>query len=222
MNKITRIVIADDHMLMRQGLRAILEKVPDLEVVGEAENGQAAAELAAKLQPDIVLMDINMPVLNGIDGTRLIMNATPVTRIIALTMNADRQILENMLRAGANGFVLKDCAAEQLLNAIREVVAGRTFLCPEIASLAVSEFVQRVRLANPAERVGLTPAECNVLRLLASGKSNKEIAASLHISPRTVEVHRTHIQQKLGVSGVAELTKYAIHLGLTSAAPSSA
>jgi DNA-binding NarL/FixJ family response regulator len=211
-----RILLADDHRMLRDSLRSVLEDTPDMAVVAEAEDGLAAVALAAEHAPDVILMDISMPGLNGIEATRKILAAQPQIRVIALTMNTDRLAIENMLGAGAAGFVLKTNAFEELVNAIRAVTAGRTFLCPEIAAIAVNDFVDKLRGSSPAERAGLTKTEINVLALLGAGRSSKEIAAELDMSIRTADAHRANISQKLNTSSMAELTKHAIKFGLTS------
>ncbi|HEY3325002.1 MAG TPA: response regulator transcription factor [Planctomycetota bacterium] len=212
---VTRVLIVDDHNLVREGISSLLKQVHGIEVVGEANSGPSALAIAKETEPEIVLMDVNMPGMNGIEATRQIHQALPTARFIALTVSDDVPLLEAMLRAGASGFVVKSRSAEVLIQAIRDVAAGNVFICPELAKRALKSFVKLVRQLNPAESAGLTSSECAVLTLVASGKSNKQIAAELNISPRTVQVHRTHINQKLNISSDAEMTKCAIRFGLT-------
>jgi len=214
------ILIVDDHTIIREGLRVLLEKTPDFSVVAEAGDGQSALALAIQHKPDIVLMDINMPGgMNGIQAAKEIIALNSNIRVIALTMNSDKQVLEQMLRAGAQGFLLKDCAAKELAQAIRTVLDGQMYFSFEMTSQVVQDFVANARKLDPAAQAGLTPSEINVLKHLADGLSNKQIAAKLHISTKTVEMHRMHLMDKLQLHSVAELTKYAIFVGLSSITP---
>ena len=212
---ITRIILADDHQIVRAGLRALLTADPHLEVVGEAGDGLAALALAEKLDADVVVIDISMPGLNGIEATQKIRTRAPRTKIVALSMHADRHHVADMLRAGASGYLLKDSAGEELTLAIRTVMAGKTYLSPGIAALVADGFA-RGGVQEQTVRSILTEREREVLQRLAEGKSLKEIAFDLGVSVKTIETHRAKISEKLGISSIAELTKYAIREGLTS------
>jgi len=211
-----RIVLADDHKIVRDGLRSLLEKQPQYEVVGEAEDGRAAVELARKLTPDLVIMDIAMPDLNGIEATRQIVGGRARTKVLALSMHARAQFVGRMLEAGASGYLLKDSAFEELVDAIRAVFENRVYLSKEITGVVVEDYVHRRTVTKGGVEVVLTPREREILQLMAEGRSTKEIAADLHVSVKTVETHRQHIMEKLDIYTVAGLTKYAIQEGLTS------
>lgn len=211
-----RILLADDHTIMQEGLRALLEKEPDMEVVAEAKNGREAVSLAFKFRPDVVIVDISMPGLNGMDATSRIMTEAPETRIIGLSMHSDEQFVSGMFRAGAVGYLLKDCAAEELCYAIRSVYKDGTYLSPPIASIVRDKYVRDLLELEDLDAVSLTSREREVVQLLAEGKTSKETAAHLNLSIRTIEAHRRQIMSKLGLSSVAQLTKYAIREGLTS------
>jgi len=211
-----RILIADDHKMMRQGLRALLEKEDDMEVVGEAENGRQAVKSAENLSPDVVVMDIGMRDLNGIEATTQIIERCRGTKVLALSMHSDRRFAAGMLRAGASGYLLKDGAFEELANAIRRLVAGEVYLSPSIADVVVSDYVERLARSDASAFSTLTPREREVLQLLAEGHSTKQIASQLRVSAKTIETHRQNVMEKLGIRSVAELTKYAIREGLTS------
>jgi two-component system, NarL family, response regulator NreC len=211
-----RIIIADDHQILRQGLRTLLEKEPDMEVVAEAEDGRKTVILVNDLTPHVVIMDVNMPDLNGIEATRQILTEHPDMKIIALSMHADRRFVINMLKAGAHGYLLKDCAFEELAYAIRLVMANKTYLSPGVAEIVVKDYVSRIPSPVQTAFSVLTAREREVLQLMAEGKSTANIAELLHISIKTVETHRQQIMHKLGIRSVAELTKYAIREGLTS------
>jgi two-component system response regulator NreC len=210
-----RIVIADDHQIMRQGLRVLLEKEPDMEVVAEAEDGRKAVVLVQELTPDVVIMDVNMPDLNGIEATRQILSDYPEMKVIALSVHIDRRFIINMLKAGAHGYLLKDCAFEELAQAIRLAMANKTYLSPGVANIVVKDYVRRV--PGPAQTAFslLTAREREVLQLMAEGKNTSKIAELLAISVKTVETHRQQVMHKLGIRSVAELTKYAIREGIT-------
>jgi DNA-binding NarL/FixJ family response regulator len=212
----TKVLIADDHQIVRQGLRLLLEKEPDLEVVAEAEDGRTTVRLARELKPGVIIMDVAMPGLNGIEATRQIISESPATKVIALSMYADRRFVVNMLKAGASGYLLKDCAFEELTRAIRAVLSHKTYLSPGVTDILVKD----CKLGAPMNEVSayalLTPREREVLQLMAEGKSTAKIADQLHVSVKTVESHRQQLMQKLNLRSVAELTKYAIREGLTS------
>ena len=211
-----RIIIADDHQIVRQGLRVLIEKEPDMQVVGEAEDGQTTVSLTKKLHPHVVLMDIKMPDLNGIEATRQILSELPDVKIIALSMYPDQRFVMNMLKSGARGYLLKDSAFEELAQAIRLVMANKTYLCPLVTEVVVKDLVTLNPSANQTALVVLTSREREVLRLLAEGKRTSQIAQLLDISVKTVDTHRQQIIHKLGIRSLAELTKYAIREGLTS------
>jgi DNA-binding NarL/FixJ family response regulator len=209
-----KILLVDDHKMMRDGLRAILEK-EDLEVVGEAASGREALAQARRLRPQVVVMDISMPDLNGIDATGKLLAELPGIKVIALSMNSDRRYVLAMFKAGAVGYLLKNAASEELIAAVRAVADDLTYVSPSIASLIVDDARDGTRAAHgPAQRT-LSPREREVLQLLAEGKSSKDIAARLDVAVPTVETHRRQIMDKLGLRTIAELTKYAIREGLT-------
>lgn len=219
-----RVLLCDDHRLMREGLRSILEKA-GLSVVGEAENGREGIELARQLHPDVLLMDISMPDLNGIDATRLIVDELPAIKVIGLSMNSDRRYVATMFAAGAVGYLLKSSASEELLRAVHAVTQNLKYVSPSVAGSVIDDYMahadRHLFLANEAPtaaRKPLSVREREVLQLLAEGKSSKEIAIRLNIAATTVESHRRQIMDKLNLRTIAELTKYAIREGLTSLA----
>jgi two-component system response regulator NreC len=208
-----KIIIADDHKIMRDGLRNMLEKEPGMEVVADARNGREAVRLARELRPDILIMDISMDDLNGMDATRSIVGKEAGTRIIALSMHADKRFVAGMFEAGAMAYLLKECAYDELLQAIRQVMSGRTYLCSMISGVVIRDYIQRMRRNEP---MLLSPREKEILQLLAEGSTTKRIADLLQVSIKTVETHRQHIMDKLKIYSIAELTKYAIKEGITS------
>lgn len=211
-----KVLIADDHRIMRHGLRSLLAMHEGITVLDEAENGRDAVRLAKELLPDIVIMDVAMPELNGIEATNQIVALSPQVRVIALSMYYDRQLVSKMLEAGASGYLLKDCAAEELVEAIRTVFKGGTYLGRKIEPIVVRDYVQHLKAPETAKTSTLTSREREVLQLIAEGKSTKDIAARLYVSAKTVETHRRNIMQKLGFDSIAELTKYAIREGIIS------
>jgi len=211
-----RILLADDHKITRQGLRSLLDKQSDMEVVAEAEEGRTTVRLVRELLPDVVIMDVSMPDLNGVEAARQITREFGNVRIVALSMHSDSLFVTEMLKSGASGYLLKDCAFEELARAIRTVVAGKTYLSPSISGVVVDDYLHRLLKADFSGLDVLTSREREVLQLLAEGKSTKQIALKLHISGKTVETHRRQIMNKLDIHTVAELTKYAIRKGLTS------
>jgi DNA-binding NarL/FixJ family response regulator len=228
-----KVMLADDHRIVREGLRSLLESQPDMQVVAEAADGRQAVEMARDLSPDVVVMDVAMPQLNGIEATRQIFASEPTMKVVALSMHSDRRYVSEALKAGASGYVLKDGAFDELITAIRSVVADRVYLSPRVAGVVVDDYVRRLptRGARPdaahpgtddgfGSRRGafdtLTPREREVLQLMAEGYATKEVAHRLHVSVKTVETHRRQIMDKLDMHSVAELTKYAIREGLTS------
>ncbi|MEJ2069777.1 MAG: response regulator transcription factor [Syntrophobacterales bacterium] len=209
-----RIIIADDHQIVRQGLKLLLEKESDMEVVGEAEDGRRTVTLAKDLTPDIVLMDVKMPEMNGIEASYQILSEFPNVNVIALSMYSDRRFVLDMLKAGARGYLLKDCAFEELAQAIRLVMAKKTYLSPGIAEIVVKDFVTHDAGAKQSVFSALTPREGEVLQMIAEGKRTGQIADLLRISKKTVDTHRQQIMFKLKTRSVAELTKFAIREGL--------
>lgn len=214
-----RIVVADDHQLFLEGLRALLSKEAEIEVVSEASNGREALSEARRQRPDVVVMDLSMPGLNGIEATRRISRSLPGVRVICLSMHTEPRFVEAALEAGASGYLPKDCAADEMTAAIRAVSSGKTYLSPSVAGVVVD--VLRNRDAPEEENAFgvLTDREREVLQLLAEGQSTKELAAHLSLSVKTVGTHREHIMRKLGIRSIAGLTKYAIREGLTSPEP---
>ncbi len=215
-----RIVLVDDHKIVRDGLKSMLAKQLDIEVVGEADDGREATTLVEDLKPDVVIMDIGMKGLNGIDATRRIIESTPDTRVIALSMHSDRRYVSEMLAAGASGYLLKDSAFGDLAEAIRVVAEGRTFLSRDVADVVYEDYIRRVAGQDGDEAGGrgrlLSPREREVLQLIAEGLSTKEIARELHLSVKTVESHRRQIMEKLKIFNIAGLIKYAVREGLAS------
>ena len=202
--------------MIRQGLNSLLEKQPDLTVVGEAEDGRKTIELAQKLLPDIVIMDVSMPNLNGIEATHQISKALPDIKIIALSIHSNRRFVCDMLRAGASGYILKESLFDELLLAIQTVVAGNRYLSPRVTGVVVDDYINYISKTDDLSLAALTHREREVLQLLSEGKSTKQIASELHISTKTVEAGRRHIMNKLDLHSVAELTKYAVREGLTT------
>lgn len=211
-----KIIVADDHQILREGLVALLGKQPDFAVVAEAQDGRSAVRLAQELEPDLVIMDIGMPGLNGIEATRQILAHRPETKVIALSMHSDKRFVTEMLKAGAVGYLLKYCASEELVTAIRTVLSHRIYLSPDIAGVVVEDYVRKTATTEATAFNRLSPREREVLQLLAEGKSTRQIATDLHVSVKTIEVHRKQIMDKLGLQSLAELIKYAIREGLTT------
>jgi DNA-binding NarL/FixJ family response regulator len=209
MSKI-RIVLADDHSVVRQGFRRILEAQTDMEIVGEASNGREALETATKLSPDVVVMDVAMPELNGIEATRRMGEAAPRTRVLALSMHKDSVYVREILRAGARGYLLKDAVDEDLIAAVRAVARGEGYLSPGVADAVLTDYRQHV--TDPIDL--LTSREREVLQLIAEGKTNKEIATTLNLSVYTVDAHRGRIMEKLNLHSTGELVRFAIRKGL--------
>jgi DNA-binding NarL/FixJ family response regulator len=215
-----RVLLADDHKIVRDGLRSMLESQGHAHVVGEAEDGRTAVEMAIKLRPDVVVMDIGMSGLNGIDATRRVTTDAPGVRVIALSMHTDRRFVSEMLAAGASGYLVKDGAFEELTAAIDAVTNGRVYLSQSVAGVVVQDYVRRLGGAvtgcevSPMQR--LSPREREVLQLAAEGNSTKEIAARLGLSVKTVETHRRQVMEKLGIYNLAGLIKFAIREGLTT------
>ncbi|MFH1146461.1 MAG: response regulator transcription factor [Pseudomonadota bacterium] len=210
-----KLLLADDHQIVREGLRALVEKQPGLEVIGEAENGRSAVRLTKELLPDAVVMDVAMPDLNGIEATRQIVAEVPQVKVIALSVHADRRLVIQLIRAGASGYLLKDCTFEELTDAIRTVVEQNTvYLSPRIADVVVKEYLRKVPETEVSIFSMLSNREREVAQLVAEGKSTKEIASTLHVSVKTVETHRQQVIKKLNVRSTADLVKLAIREGL--------
>ncbi|MBP1747681.1 MAG: DNA-binding response regulator [Deltaproteobacteria bacterium] len=201
---------------MREGLKALIEKQPDMEVAAEAQDGLAVTKLARKLMPHVIIMDIGMPEMNGIDATRQVISENKDIKIIALSMHSDRRFVLEMLKAGASGYLLKDSAFEELVTAVHTVMTGQSYLSPRITDIVVKEYLGSQSKNESTVFTVLTVREREVLQLLAEGKSTKQIASTLNLSVKTVETHRQQIMDKLEIRTVAELTKYAIREGLTS------
>jgi DNA-binding NarL/FixJ family response regulator len=213
----TRILLADDHGVVRKGLRFLLESEPDLEVVGEAADGCQAVEMAAELEPHVIVMDIGMPRLNGIDATTQIVRAHPHMAVVILSVHSDETYLVRTLSAGAKGYLLKDSAEEDLVRAIRSVSAGKPFFSPAIAKVMLDDYVRMLQQSGVTDSYELlTDREKQVLQLLAQGKTNKDVATLLDLSPYTVETHRTRIMQKLNLHNTAEIVLYAVRKKLVS------
>jgi two-component system, NarL family, response regulator NreC len=215
----TRILIADDHKIIREGLRALLEKQNDMEVIAEAEDGLSAVKAALKAIPDVVIMDIGMPGLNGIEATRQVVAGNRNIRVIALSMHTDRRFVLEMLEAGASGYLLKESAFEELAASIHTVMAGQPYLSPKVTDVVLKEYLHNVSKGESTVFKVLSGREREVLQLLAEGKGTKQIASLLNVSVKTVETHRQQIMEKLNIHSIAELTKYAIREGLTSLEP---
>ena len=211
-----KVVLVDDHTIFREGLRCLIEKQPDLEVVGEAADGRKAIHVADELRPDLVIMDVKMPVMNGIEATRQIVDEFSGVKVLALSMYSDTRFVLEMLRAGASGYLLKDSTFEELNRAIRTVVSNKIYLSPGIACIVVETLLSQQSSSDSLVFSLLTDREREVLQLLSEGNSTKQIALHLYVSVKTVESHRKNIMNKLDIHTVAELTKYAIREGLTS------
>lgn len=209
MNKI-RILLVDDHTILRDGLRALLESEPDLKVIGEAEDGRQAVTLACQQEPDVVLMDISMPLLNGLEATRQIKRQCPNVKVLILSMYDNEEYIRQALEAGAMGYILKDAAARELIGAIRDVYRGEAVLSPAVTRLVIEDYLRWGGIRPVEEADGLSPREREVLQLIAEGHTNKQIAEILNISIKTVQAHRTSLMQKLDLHDRGELIKYAI------------
>ncbi len=204
----TTVLIADDHQIFRDGLRSLLQGKPDFEVLGEASDGQMTVNLTRELRPDVVIMDVVMPQMNGIEATQQIAADSPAVKVLALSMYSDKRLVKRMLDAGASGYLLKDCAFEELTDAIDTVTSDQVYLSPRMAEL----LSDRSATGGP----GLTARETEVLKLVSEGRTTRQIGDQLRISVKTVETHRKHIMDKLGLHSVASLTKFAVREGLTT------
>ena len=211
-----KILIADDHGIVREGLKALFGKERDIEVVGVAQDGYQVIELAKELVPDIVIMDITMPKMNGVDATRELLAQNPAVKVIVLSVHSERNIVVEVLKAGAAGYVLKTYLFDELARAVRAVAASGYYLSPRIADIVVGELLEFGISEQKDGEPKLTSAERQVLQLIAEGHTTKQIALQLHKSPKTIDARRRQIAEKVGASGVADLTRYAIQEGITS------
>jgi DNA-binding NarL/FixJ family response regulator len=207
---VIRILLADDHVLVRQGFKMILSAQSDMQIVGEATNGREAVEQGEKLQPDVVLMDVTMPELNGIEATRRLVVASPRTRVLALSMHKDAVYVREILRAGARGYLLKDSADADLIAAVRSVAKGEGYLSPAVSDAVLTDY--RRHVTDPLDL--LTTREREVLQMIAEGKTNKEIATTLNLSVYTIEAHRGRVMEKLNLHSTGELVRFALRSGL--------
>ncbi len=205
-----RVLLADDHRLFRVGLKSILERQPGIEVIGEAVDGLSALKLAEQLSPDVILLDISMPGLNGVDTLRSLTQQGSTAKVVILSMHSDRDYVAETIKAGARGYLLKDSALDELVAGIRAVAAGEIYLPGRIARILVDDYIAVSEVGKASSAVVLSPREREVVQLLAEGNSTKETAAKLNISVKTVETHRKRLMEKLGIASVAELTRYAI------------
>ncbi len=213
------VLLVDDHAIIREGLRSLLEKQPDMDVLADTDEGRKAVELVRELMPDVVIMDVTMAGLNGIEATRLITNEFPEVKVVALSIHSQRRFIADMLSAGAAGYILKECLFDELVQAIQTVAMGGRYLSPRIADVVVEDYVKRLSSTADSPLSELTGREREVLQLVAEGKSTKQIAFELHVSTKTIEANRRQIMDKLNVHSVAELTKCAVREGLTTLEP---
>jgi len=211
-----QILLVDDHEIVRYGLRCLIEEQPDMEVVGEAENGLMAIDLARKLKPNVVIMDISMPDMNGFEATRRIRKEIPETKIIVLSMHHKRQFVIDMLKAGVSGYILKTRVHDDLIRAIKAAVADEVYLSSRITGIVANDYVSNLPASDQSPFAVLTSREREVLQLISEGKSTKECALRLHVSVKTIESTRRQIMHKLNIHNIADLTKYAINEGITS------
>jgi len=215
--KSIRVLLADDHKLIRAGLRLVVDQQPDLSVVGEADDGRQAVELAKSLKPDVVVMDIGMPNLNGIEAARQIGGMDPGAAVVMLSMHSDESYVLRALSAGARAYLLKDSATTDLVQAIHAVAEGKSFFSPAVSKVLLQDYMRKLRRSGAEDSYDLlSPREREVLQLVAEGKSNKEVAGLLNLSVYTVETHRAKIMQKLNLKGVPELILYAVRKGIIS------
>jgi DNA-binding NarL/FixJ family response regulator len=211
-----KILLADDHKILRDGIRSLLEKEPDFEVVGEADSGRTTIELACELQPDVIIMDIGMANMNGIEATKEILSVAPGIKVLALSMYSDKRFVVEMLNAGAKGYLVKDCAFDEMLSAVRSVASNQRYIAPKLLETFIDDYMKNKCDDGMMKKNQLTPRENDVLRLIAQGYNTKKIASELYISVKTVDTHRQNIEHKLELYSVADLTKYAIRVGLIS------
>ncbi len=212
----TRILLVDDHEIMREGMCALLKRLPDIEIVGQASDGRSGINMAKEFGPDIVIMDIGMPNLNGIEATRQLLADNPRVKVMALSTHSDGSIVAKMLKAGSSGYMLKESAFSELMEGIAAMMEGKTYLCSKIAKVVFSDYVTMLSSPQWPGGDGLSSRENEVLQLVAEGKTSKEISQALNVSVKTVDSHREHIMEKLSIHNVAGLTKYAVREGITS------
>ena len=213
----TRILLADDHQLMRSGLRLVIEQQPDLTIVGEAADGREAVAIAKSVRPDVAVMDISMPNLNGIEAAHQIIQSQPDIAVIVLSMHTDESYVLRALKAGAKGYLLKDSAEADLIAAVRAVARGKSFFSPAVSKVLLDDYMRKLKRSGAEDAYDLlTPREREILQLVAEGKSNKEVANLLNLSVYTVETHRSNVMQKLNLKGIPELTLYAVRKGIIS------
>ncbi len=210
------VLLVDDHKVVRQGLRHLIEKEEDMDVLAEAPDGRSAVKLAGEVSPDVVIMDLAMPELNGTEAARQILARDPGVKILALSMHSDRRYVTRTLKAGVSGYLVKECAFEELARAIRAVVAGQVYLSPSIANIAVEDYVNDSAKRAPSCAAVLTSREREVVQLLAEGKTTRQAARCLHLSPKTIEAHRRRVMSKLGAESLADLIRYAFREGLAA------
>jgi len=211
-----KVIIADDHRIVLEGLKALLQNHKNIDVVGEAENGRSAVELASRLKPDVVIMDLGMPDMNGLTATRKILELDTGIKVLTLSMHSDKRFVSKALREGVSGYVLKESASAELVEAINTVVSGKTYLSPQIADVVINDYRKQLLDKEYSADSVLTKKEREILQLFAEGKSTKDIAYSLNVSVKTVETHRSRMMEKLDMHSIAELTKFAVREGLTS------
>jgi two-component system response regulator NreC len=212
----TKVLIVDDHEIMREGMSVLLHKYSEFEVVGQAADGRQALEMTARLKPDLVIMDVGMPNLNGIDATKQLLSLHSGLKIMALSTHSDGSVVAKMIKAGASGYMLKESAFDELIEGLKTLLDGKTFLCNKISKVVFSEYVGMVTNPKTKSGDGLSGREREVLQLVSEGHTTKEIAGVLKLSTKTIDSHREHIMEKLGIRNIAGLTKYAIREGLTS------
>jgi len=209
-----KVLVADDHTILRQGIKALLDNQAGIEVIGEAKDGREALELVERLLPDVILMDIGMPGLNGLEATRRIKKKFPGIKVLVLTMYTNEEYVFQILNAGANGYLVKETAFQDLISAIKAVYRDEAFMSPSISKKVINRYTQGIRKTNDTTCDILTTREREILQLIAEGSSSKKIAEALFISPKTVETHRTHIMDKLNIHNRTDLIKYAIRTGI--------
>lgn len=209
---VTKIILVDDHKILRDGLRNVIEKVADFKIIAEADNGREALKLCSELKPNIVVMDVAMPGLNGIEATHQIVQENPECKVIALSMHSDKRFVTGMFKAGAFGYLLKDIDSDELITAIKTVMANQKYVCHKISGIILNELLNNFQ----EEDAELSQREKEILQLIAEGKSSKEIGELLFLSSKTVDTHRKNIMDKLELRTLPDLTKYAIRSGLTS------
>ncbi len=210
------ILLADDHKIVRQGLRSLLEESPELKIVGEADNGRDAVQLAGELHPDIIVMDIGMPKLNGIEATRKITERNRRAKVIALSIHSDRRFVRNMFKAGAKGYLLKECAVDELIDAVQTVYDDKVYISSHVSGTLIEDYVRELNVPLPNVEVELLDREREILQLMAEENNTKEIASQLNLSGKTVDHYRRQLMEKLDIHSVAGLVKYAIREGIIS------